>query len=1752
MKKYGLISLIIMLVLMLAVLPSLQLKAEAAAPSSVTVCGVVVESGQYLAANGTAASSSKPSGGYAYYANGILTLHNYTGSTGNAYGIYCNGDLAIILDSETVNSVATTYSSGNPEAVYVNGDLNIQGAGRLNLTGGKHAVYVKGNLTVASATVYGLNSGLYATGNIYLQSANVIVGQVSALAAGTNAIEAAGSVSVTGYGLTYVQTPDAQNSRISAGIYANGIKITGGTITLETSGYGIESTAGITISGGTLEITAGDHGIYAAGTMTVSGGDITVDAKLNGVYVNTLSFTGGSMIATSNPTYDHTKPLYYAVRVVEDFAVSENLGVVGNTDPNADSLTPVTVSELDSYDYIRIGDFIMLHDVLLPSGYYLESGNSAKTISTTAPSGGKYAYYENNVLTLKSYSYSGTAVGIRTFGDTKIQFTGSNEVNHIISHAGDVTFQGDDTLVVKGNLGVPAVNVPGEVNIQSGRITVESSHVGISCDSFSLSGGFAWITGDYDGISIGSSLTVTGGAMTVKSTGTVNDTSYRAISSSADNPTITITGMNHMAGITAEPDTLSSTEFTQHDLDFVALGEFVMVHGSILYKDHYMVNGESQPYWVIGTHTEYAYLQDVNTLILRNYRFSDSCVGIASNTDLTISLQGKENTLEAKGDNYAIMVAADLTITDVSNYVYNLNVKSTERCAIYVGGDLTVNGGQVNATTSEYYCVYVRGDLTLNGDGLTVNSTSTLNTRPYEALTVQGDMNLNGSTLVVTGSTTLGNAVDVTGNVTVKGGTHSITSAVADGLTVTEGYLSMQGGELTVTAAQNGIRIVTGRLNMQGGFLTATSANTASDSSYSALKLAGTTSDYYNVSGSLAQAAAFGSTSAGMSKLSPASLNGYDYVFLGDYIMIAGKVVRAGQSISSAGSVIQGNGGSGYAYYAGGYSRALTLNGYTCADTGARGIHAFTDLEISVAGNSSISSGGNIAVQVEGDLTLSGSKNLSIASNAAALRVLGDVSFTGPNVTINSTQDTGLSAEGNVSISSGLLQITAGDSGISAKNISLAGGELKVQSAHNGIYLTSGMFRVTGGFATIASTATSLDSNYRALHLAGTSSTYYSVRPDFAQAASLFGTQTNMQPLATANLSSYDYVVIGQFVEVGGVIVRSGYSVNGSGVLTAGNISGSHAYYVVDGSGGRLILDGFTYSGAASGIRAYNSLSLELKYTNILTATGTDNAIFVNGDLTISGSGSLTAATQTGTVHAVEVSNDFTMRNATLRIQSAATGLYAKYGSIIINSGSLDTQGNEYGLYAKKNITVNGGTVTAKCTNTSSADDSLYYAIYAYGSFGFADCVTASASTVSSGSPLVATFQVQNLSTYDYVSLKSDPKFIVQPVDANSILKEGANVSWEVNFTPVKQELYYVRQNSSMIYKVSELDGAANTALIQPISAAYQFFIRSYYNDTEYINSDFFRIIIKAPYTQDSAFIVGGTMTVDTELIAEYGDAWMDAYFNDEITYRWYVDGTAVSGATGQSYSPSASDLGKTVYANVSNGSTSLNTPTQTIAAKKNAVTFFLDDFVVEIQQIADGKYAAAPAVPELEGMVFKGWYTDKDQLFNFSTPITADLDLYAKYEAVVTGVSVTGTVTSYLDAEGTVTMLFYDQGMSEPSYEVIVTGNTANYAIDAVLPGTYTVTVAKDNHVTREYTLTVGETDATLDVEIWLMGDVTGDGLVNFSDYSNVLSQSKNPSAEVLTDYAFQCGDVTDDGMINFSDYSKVLSQAKGNHTLW
>ena len=96
----------------------------------VYVGGIGMDNGDYLAGGATAPTAEKPAGGYAHYDNGVLTLHNYTGSTPqysdiSVYsGIFRDGDLELVISG--ANSIASVEAYSSSIAVW--GTLTIREA----------------------------------------------------------------------------------------------------------------------------------------------------------------------------------------------------------------------------------------------------------------------------------------------------------------------------------------------------------------------------------------------------------------------------------------------------------------------------------------------------------------------------------------------------------------------------------------------------------------------------------------------------------------------------------------------------------------------------------------------------------------------------------------------------------------------------------------------------------------------------------------------------------------------------------------------------------------------------------------------------------------------------------------------------------------------------------------------------------------------------------------------------------------------------------------------------------------------------------------------------------------------------------------------------------------------------------------------------------------------------------------------------------------------------------------------------------------------------------------------------------------------------------------------------------------------------------------------------------------------------------------------------------------------------------------
>ena len=155
---------------------------------------------------------------------------------------------------------------------------------------------------------------------------------------------------------------------------------------------------------------------------------------------------------------------------------------------------------------------------------------------------------------------------------------------------------------------------------------------------------------------------------------------------------------------------------------------------------------------------------------------------------------------------------------------------------------------------------------------------------------------------------------------------------------------------------------------------------------------------------------------------------------------------------------------------------------------------------------------------------------------------------------------------------------------------------------------------------------------------------------------------------------------------------------------------------------------------------------------------------------------------------------------------------------------------------------------------------------------------------------------------------------------------------------------------------------------------------------------------------------------------------------------------------------------------------------------------------------------------------------------------------IYYTFKVGAGGVVVSGSVTSFNDASGDITLQLIPEGLSEPAYETTVKGNTVAYSFADVVAGTYTMKVSKANHVTREYTVVVGDTSILQDVKIHPLGDINGDGKINAMDKKKIYNHI---NGDLLTGYEFDVANVKADTKINALDKKMIYNHINGE-SLW
>ncbi|WP_461810688.1 InlB B-repeat-containing protein [Faecalimonas sp.] len=156
---------------------------------------------------------------------------------------------------------------------------------------------------------------------------------------------------------------------------------------------------------------------------------------------------------------------------------------------------------------------------------------------------------------------------------------------------------------------------------------------------------------------------------------------------------------------------------------------------------------------------------------------------------------------------------------------------------------------------------------------------------------------------------------------------------------------------------------------------------------------------------------------------------------------------------------------------------------------------------------------------------------------------------------------------------------------------------------------------------------------------------------------------------------------------------------------------------------------------------------------------------------------------------------------------------------------------------------------------------------------------------------------------------------------------------------------------------------------------------------------------------------------------------------------------------------------------------------------------------LVEDEIVENGKMVKEPQNPVKEGFVFKGWYTEKDCInqYNFSSAVTSDMILYAKWEKksneapVINANDQILTVGDSFDPLAKVTAQDKEDGTIKLTKENVI-ANDVNTSKVGIYHVTYKVTDSNGAIVEKTITVTVKAKEVT---SVPKTGDLSAIGLL-------------------------------------------------------
>lgn len=430
---------------------------------------------------------------------------------------------------------------------------------------------------------------------------------------------------------------------------------------------------------------------------------------------------------------------------------------------------------------------------------------------------------------------------------------------------------------------------------------------------------------------------------------------------------------------------------------------------------------------------------------------------------------------------------------------------------------------------------------------------------------------------------------------------------------------------------------------------------------------------------------------------------------------------------------------------------AIITEGHTVYG-GAYGIYADGDLNIVLEGTSTAGSDKlDAGVNMDGNLTITGTGSLTTTGDdEAGIDVSGNLTVNGGTVIGNHTDDTGIDVHGNLTVNSGgtVSGTSSTQEGVHASTLTVNGGSvagsglqgvcvensIKVESGTltgtgtgedsyfiYGIYVksTDGNFTVSGG--SVTGKGTGEDSH--GIHINGGSMTVEGGTVTISKQAKVIvssetpGNIINLLSSVTIMVDDIEYTPNNDTTELrveNGDVTESTYKPMKQLWIDGKNMSVDENGEVECGEGGTAsynaasntltltdakITNGYEVSGKTYGIYANGDLNIELTGTSTVESDQLEASVYIDGDLTISGTGSLEA--KGGNAAGIRVYRNLTVNSGSVTGSSSEGEGIDVSGDLIVNSGSVSgNSGEEEGIDVSDDLIVNSGGIVSGTSST--------------------------------------------------------------------------------------------------------------------------------------------------------------------------------------------------------------------------------------------------------------------------------------------------------------------------------------------------------------------------------------------------------------------------------------------------------------------